>query len=464
MRRGLAIALLALGLALLDACDQSAGLRLADSRIQPGRDQEASEAPPASVRQGWAIGLGSLGSSLATDVVAQSDGTIVVAGQFSRDPERILGTNLSVESPLGIFVAKLDEEGRSLWTVALPGPQTSLWYTVGGIATDRAGNIYVGDAFSGGATFGGRTHTAQGESDLYVAKLAPDGKLLWVTTAGGAGADRVHRIAVDLEDRITITGTFAGTVSFGDTTLSAAGVNDVLVARLTPSGEFVWATRAGGDDDTGARSEYGNALTVDRHGQSYVAARFTTDGTAATYDTFVAKLDAHGRIVWTTTATYTRIEFPTDLALDDGILYVAGQRNMQGILCALHEADGAFEPRCPVATSCGPEAFATSVLAWRRGHVAVAGQLGAPCALGLSTDRGPADAFVARLDSAGAFQRVERGGGPGATCRALGLSSAPNGDLYAVGSYSGSPTLGTTKLRPSATLNGFIWKIPEPER
>jgi hypothetical protein len=462
-------------LVALAACDQRANLALRpDALIEPLADRGAGD--QRSLPRGWALALGSVGNAMATGVVALPDGTIAIAGQFSGDPDRILGTSVTAETPWGIFVSRIDSDGKALWTTALPGPGTfSLWPTIGGLAADPAGNLYVGDAFSGRARFGAAEHTARGETDLYVAKLDPQGQLLWATVAGGDETDRVHRIAVDAEGQVTVTGTFAGTVSFGDTTLVARGLNDVLVARLSPRGEFLWATRAGGEHDGGATDEFGNGLALDPRGSTYVAARFKSatafegplcnevkKGGPLVNDTFVAKLDDRGKCLWATAAPYTRIEIPTGLAFDTaGDLYVSGSATLQGILCRV-STDGAFAS-CPLLSQCGAECFVASVILSTSGRATVAGQLASPCSLGQSTGKGPVDAFVARLDSLGNVEQVERAGGPGATCRALGLARAASGDLYAVGSFTGAPALGEATIATRRQRDGFVWKIPRPE-
>lgn len=470
----------ALVLALLSvSCDQNVVLDLRpDARADSYMDRATASPDQHSTSPGWAIALGSVGNAVATGVVMLPDGTIAVAGQFSGDPDRILGSSLSAKTLWGIFVSRIDAEGRALWTVALPGPDTpSIWHTTGGIAADAAGNIYVGDAFSGRATFGAEAHRAKGETDLYVAKLDPDGRLLWATVAGGDGTDRLHQIAVDREGLITVTGTFGGTVSFGATTLQAAGLNDVLIARLSPAGEFIWATRAGGDADGGASSERGKGLALDRFGHVHIAASYVRsagfegsaievdEGVSFLNDTFVAKLDERGKVVWASDTGATRIEIPSGLAIDDtGDLHLSGWSTGQGILCNVTDAGTAGQlTLCPVYTKCNMETFVAAVAASPGGRVVIAGQLTAPCTLGLSVEKGPVDAFVAWLEPLGKPKHVVRAGGPGAWCGALGLSRAASGDLFVVGRFSGAPSLGGTTLRTRGARDGFIWKIPAPE-
>ena len=129
---------------------------------------------------------------------------------------------------------------------------------------------------SGTATFGageanetvlsgcGRRH------DVFVAKYARDGTLLWATSAGGAerrrGASASRRTPrQQLRDRL-----FLGTATFGageanETVLSSAGSADMFVAKYAPDGTLLWATSAGG-----ASVDEGIGIATDPRGNSYV--------------------------------------------------------------------------------------------------------------------------------------------------------------------------------------------------
>ena len=75
----------------------------------------------------------------------------------------------------------------------------------------------------------------------------------WATQAGGSPSAYNYSYGVSaLPDGSSIvTGSFEGEATFGSTTLtSAGGSDDVFVAKVDPSGAWVWATRAGGNSFT----------------------------------------------------------------------------------------------------------------------------------------------------------------------------------------------------------------------
>ncbi len=137
------------------------------------------------------------------------------------------------------------------------------------IVTDGNGNCYITGYFAGSATFGTTTLTSSGSSDVYVAKQNAAGDWIWAVKGGGASDDRGFSIALDADDNIYITGYFTGTATFGSTTLTSFGGQDILIAKLSSSGSWLWAVKAGGTS-----IDYGTSIAVDSSGTSYVTGVF----------------------------------------------------------------------------------------------------------------------------------------------------------------------------------------------
>jgi hypothetical protein len=88
--------------------------------------------------------------------------------------------------------------------------------------------------FSGTATFGDTTLTSAGGEDIFIAKYDGDGNFLWVAHAGGTKFNEGIGIATDGSGNSIVTGNFADTVTFGDTTLTSAGQwnGNMFIAKL----------------------------------------------------------------------------------------------------------------------------------------------------------------------------------------------------------------------------------------
>ncbi|MEN6446018.1 MAG: SBBP repeat-containing protein [Candidatus Cloacimonas sp.] len=100
---------------------------------------------------------------------------------------------------------------------------------------------------------------------------------LWAKKAGGKSDDYGNSIAVDANGNSYVTGTFYGSsATFGSTTLTGSGYDDIFVAKMDSNGNWLWARQAGG-----TLSDLGNSIAVDANGNSYVTGTF--DGSSATY-------------------------------------------------------------------------------------------------------------------------------------------------------------------------------------
>ncbi len=167
-----------------------------------------------------------------------------------------------------VFVAQVSPAGAFNWAVSAGGDGADY---ANGVATDSGGNIYVTGSFAGTASFGSHVRTAKGQHDVFVAQLSPTGKFRWVVRAGGVHNDYANDIAVDSAGNSYIMGSFYKSAVFGPTALTAHGPNsfDVFVAQVSPQGKFRWAVAAGGNKD-----DYGNGIAVDSAGNSYITGIF----------------------------------------------------------------------------------------------------------------------------------------------------------------------------------------------
>ncbi len=195
-----------------------------------------------------------------------------------------------------------------------------------GIALDPSGNIYV-TGWSN-ATWGSPVRAYTGDYDAFVAKLSPNGTLLWSTFLGGTMTDQGYAIGLDSVGNIYVSGYCTGT--WGAPIRAFSGNNDQYVAKLGPDGALLWNTFLGG---TG--HDYNSSLTVDSTGNSYaVGVSLASWGApvnpmvvspAGYRDMTVAKLNSSGTLQWNTFHGGTSHDYGLGIALDPyGGLYVAG--------------------------------------------------------------------------------------------------------------------------------------------
>jgi len=139
--------------------------------------------------------------------------------------------------------------------------------------TDGSGNVYVtGNFNSPNITFGSTTLTNAGGDDLFIVKYDGMGNLLWAQGFGGNGKDNSKCIVADASGNIYITGEYASpTLTFGNTTLTNVDTIDVFIAKYNPTGSLIWAKGIGGSG-----IETGNGAATDASGNLYITGNFTS--------------------------------------------------------------------------------------------------------------------------------------------------------------------------------------------
>ena len=151
------------------------------------------------------------------------------------------------------------------------------WESGRGLALDDEGHVYLTGDFEQSVVFGAGadavTLTATGARDIFFAKYAPEGQLLWVRRIGGPNLDFCQAIATGNDGSVFIAGFFEGSVDFdpgpGEAILNSAGDVDIFWAKYTPQGEYVWAYRIGNDDVNVA-----NGLALGPDGGLYICGFF----------------------------------------------------------------------------------------------------------------------------------------------------------------------------------------------
>lgn len=248
----------------------------------------------------WAVRAGSSSSDYGWDIDVDSSGNVYLTGYFKNTAD-FGSSSLTSYGGSDIYAAKLDSNGNWLWVVQAGGTGDDMGY---GIGVDNNGDTLITGKFMGTATFGATTLTSLGFSETYVAKLDADGAWLWALKAGGTNVDEGHDVAADPQGNVYLTGIFRGSSTFGTIGLTADGYSDVFVAKLDPDGNWLWAKRGGGDHGTYGDQAYG--IAVDATGNTFLTGYFYGTGSfgstsftsLGSHDLFVAKIAANGDWLW----------------------------------------------------------------------------------------------------------------------------------------------------------------------
>lgn len=322
-------------------------------------------------------------------------GIVAITGSFRRSIDFGNGA-LTTASGADVFIAVFESDGTLRWadSYGISGVEDSGQ----DVTIDRGGNVIATGFFSSTIDFGGGTLTSTGGRDIFVARFdGNNGNHQNSVRFGGSGNDVGRSVGVDDKRNVYVTGAFRDTVTFGSTTLTGRGSDDIFVLRLgrdsfTPG----WAVQYGGPNNDFARG-----IGVDKKDRLAVGGGFSgtvTFGTvtatsSGNHDIFVVDLNAStGAQRWIRTFGNT------------------GNDEVQGIAVDQSSGDVAA-----VGYSTGTQT---------------------PPGGGTFSGFGGTDAFLIRFDSSGNRIDYYLDGGPGNDA-ASGVSTA-NGELAYFGDFEGT--------------------------
>ncbi|MCB9511792.1 MAG: SBBP repeat-containing protein [Deferribacteres bacterium] len=335
-------------------------------------------------------------------------------------------TTISSAGSEDIFIAKYTTDGILLWAKQAIGVERNRSTEIG---IDSLGNSYISGFISGAATFGAgeaneKTLTAEGASDVFIAKYAANGELVWARQAGGEGFTSGQGIAVDNSGNSFVTGWLGTRTTFGigesnETTISTVSI-DIFLAKYDPNGAFLWVTQSNSNSNVSA-----SRVALDAAGNSYVAGTFEGSATlgsgeanetvltpAGFSDIFIAKYDNTSQLVWAKTAGGRQYDISYGLAVDaSGNSYLTG----------------AFQGAATLGRGEANQAILLSA--------------------------GNSDILVASFNSDGMLLGAERAGGSQYDAGG-GTAIGPSGDVYATGRFHESAAFGETESNETI-LNSF---------
>lgn len=236
----------------------------------------------------------------------------------------------------------------------------------------------------------------------------------WAQKAGLYAFDLGYGIGTDYAGNVYIAGKYEMTASFGGTKVTCAGNHDIYIAKYSPAGVFQWVRTAGG---TGG--DYAHAIAVDSAGNSYVTGemeRISKFGAVSltslgSNDIFVVKYNTNGDLQWAK-------NLGGGIASDRGLGISESEGNIY--------VTGAFQGK-----------------AYFPGNTFLSS--------------GGIDIFIAKYNSAGDFQWIQRAGGAG-NDEGYAVSSDLTGNAYVTGYFSGTANFSGISIASKGANDIFIAK------
>jgi hypothetical protein len=464
-------------------------------------------APAYSQQYEWSWGAGDEFQTYFEDVDVDTDGNILIAGEFWRtvdfDPGPGLDTLRATGNGVDGFVMKLDSSHQLIWAKQISGTVTDYIYY---LSVDGQGNaIYSGPVYAiqdldpGVGTL---TADAYNGDRAHISKLDPNGNLLWAALLhcnnGPHGA--IRSLTVDAQDNVIVTGTYSGTVDFdpgaGTFLLTAASAKG-FVWKLNSQGQFLWVKEFDNTFLSGSTT-----VEVTSQQEIVVAGSFTdtvdfdpgtnsfpliASGTAS--DVVLLKLDAAGNFVWAKSFRSTGVEITygaklaggdtifcmirNDSAIDldpgTGVYYVGGPT--MGLAMVKLDPSGNFV----WGTATGWDQVGHKPNGWTisENSVWVAGKFTSPIDFDHGTGSqilnpiGTDDAFLLRFGTDGVFQSVVQFGGVDAFAKPFALEEDDLGNIFMAGQFRDTvdfdPGTAIANLNTGANNTfGFIVQLQDP--
>ncbi|HET9502407.1 MAG TPA: T9SS type A sorting domain-containing protein [Hymenobacter sp.] len=420
----------------------------------------------------WAKGTTGTSIDVGTDIATDASGNVAITGYTSRTAN-FGNTAITVSGNYyDGYVAKLDGAGNWLWAKGFGGSSSDQG---SGVAFDASGNVFVTGLFSATAPFGSTSLTSAGGYDIFVAKLAANGTWSWVKQAGGSGYDQGNDLALDASGNVWAIASYAGTGSFGSTSLSSVGSDDIAVLKLTNAGAWSWAKSAGGPG-----RDQGSGIAIAPNGSALISGTFngslalgsTTLTSAGNGDNLVvASLSGTGAWSWAKNALGTGASVAAD-ASGNAVLAgtFGGAASFGSTTLTSNDTDNTLFIAKTSATdwkwaaqgNAGTNTIITATAAEAGGNTLVLGTFTGSTTFGSTTltSQGRQDGFVGKRDAAGNWLWVKAFGGSGYDL-ANGLALDASGNVVLTGAFTGTGTFGGLTLTSAAQYGNqlFVAKL-----
>ncbi len=262
----------------------------------------------------WAKRIGGISNDYCNAIVLDKANNIYLNGYFDNTADFDPGNgvfNLTSRGQTDIYVCKLTNGGNFIWAKQIGGTGSEAAYSIG---LDDQDNVYSAGFFFGATDFDPgpaiTSFAATGFGDGYILKLTTAGDYVKAITIGGNEKVRCTNLKIDKSGAIYITGYFDGNADYdpgsGNAILSsAAGDDDIFIAKYTLNQELVWAKQIAGPSFQKAFF-----MDVDAAGNIYTTGHFNGSvdfdpGTASFNlaafgdpSIFVLKLSSAGNFIW----------------------------------------------------------------------------------------------------------------------------------------------------------------------
>jgi hypothetical protein len=262
----------------------------------------------------WAINAGEQGDDHATSCVTDKEDNIYVVGWFESKILKWGNVSLNNKTEKGsdMYVAKFSPNGDCIWAKNAGGDGGNGDYST--IKLDKDNNVIISGIAGKVMDFGNGIKFTNEISGMYVAKYKNNGQLIWAKSPLVPKGE-AQGACTDMKGNIFIGGFFSPTIAFDSIMLKSSNEKsgDAFIAKYAPNGKVIWANKFGGDAGEIASCEVdqlGNAYLAGLFFSKTITTENTTLNNNGLINSFIAKYDSDGKFLWAKAAGGNNGEAP----------------------------------------------------------------------------------------------------------------------------------------------------------
>lgn len=268
----------------------------------------------------WTVTLGTEAGATASiyDVATDCDGAIIVAAMYAgtiRIEDRVLAGPTIVNGGERVLI-KFDTNGRVIWirefrTIGLSGVAHLT------LAVGHDGRIVIGGTYAGELVFPNGSFSYPDPAS-FAAMFDRNGMPIW--GAVGSHDQYIHSVAITPESDVIVSGVMPYRSTFAGVQMKPLAYPTQFAARMTASGEVLWAHVLG--QAKKGRDVSGIALGPD--GQTFLISTQRAPADASERETpTIDAVDSNGQSIWTRQPT-SGVQANFSVALPDAIVTGGG--------------------------------------------------------------------------------------------------------------------------------------------
>jgi len=381
-------------------------------------------------------------------------------------------------------------------TTTIPIPAT-IYGVHGGAGSDsiegiavNGNSFYLGGYFGDSIAFHQNSISTSSGTDAFLAKYVQNSGYTWVKTFSNTGSSAILDVS-SKNNYVYITGHFSGTITFGSTTLTSNGSNDIFIAKLSLDGDTQWAKSYGGPHNDSSLS-----IAIDANENIYLGGYFngnnnetitigndtytTSAPTTSSYsDGLIIKLNSSGVFQWSRAFQSSYNTNVNDIVVDqNNNVYITGAYRgttdfggttlsyVSGngfFYLAKYDQSGNYQFAKGYGSNGNEQGFGIDINS--SGEILVVGSFGNSDVSNYSVDfgngnlisNGSSDILILKFDSNGnTLNSINFGGSSSEGARDIIVDSSNN--IYISGAIYGSFSFGNS-ITPEGGSDGFIAKL-----